>query len=331
MSDLKISQLTSGGDITDTDSIPVERGGANYKVYVGTAAARDTGTSGAVVPLLNGSNTHSGASDFTGGLTVSGVAVATISGVQTLTNKTINLSSNTLTGTTAQFNTALSDGDFATLAGTETLTNKTINLSSNTLTGTVAQFNTALSDGDFATLAGIETLSGKQIGIRSSGTGAFDMRVLNTENLTAQRDLTVTLNNANRTVNLSGNLTVSADTTLNHGTYTPTLTNVTNITASTAYVSQWMRVGNIVTVSGRVDIDPNLGGSTASELGVSLPIASNFTGANLNQCNGTFVSNATGQAGAIFSDATNDRAQFLFLATNTANASFSFTFTYVIA
>lgn len=44
----------------------------------------------------------------------------------TLTNKTVNLSSNTLTGTTAQFNVALSDGSFATLAGTETLTNKTL-------------------------------------------------------------------------------------------------------------------------------------------------------------------------------------------------------------
>ena len=31
-----------------------------------------------------------------------------------------------ITGTTAQFNTALTDGDFATLAGTETLTNKRI-------------------------------------------------------------------------------------------------------------------------------------------------------------------------------------------------------------
>jgi hypothetical protein len=51
----------------------------------------------------------------------------------TLTNKTINLSNNTLTGTVAQFNTALSDGDFVTLTGTETLTNKT--LSSPVLTG----------------------------------------------------------------------------------------------------------------------------------------------------------------------------------------------------
>ncbi len=55
-------------------------------------------------------------------LAVEGVAIPTASSTTTFTNKTINLSSNTLSGTTAQFNTALSDGDFATLAGTETLT-----------------------------------------------------------------------------------------------------------------------------------------------------------------------------------------------------------------
>ena len=48
------------------------------------------------------------------------------SGTVTLSNKSIDLSSNTLTGTTAEFNTALSDNDFATLTGTETLTNKTL-------------------------------------------------------------------------------------------------------------------------------------------------------------------------------------------------------------
>jgi len=46
----------------------------------------------------------------------------------TLTNKTIALGSNTISGTTAEFNSALSDGSFATLAGTETLTNKTLDL-----------------------------------------------------------------------------------------------------------------------------------------------------------------------------------------------------------
>ena len=48
------------------------------------------------------------------------------SGTVTLSNKSIDLSTNTLTGTTAEFNTALSDNDFATLNGTETLTNKTL-------------------------------------------------------------------------------------------------------------------------------------------------------------------------------------------------------------
>jgi len=50
----------------------------------------------------------------------------------TLTNKTINLSSNTLSMTIAQANTALSDGDFATLVGTETITNKDLSSSTNT-------------------------------------------------------------------------------------------------------------------------------------------------------------------------------------------------------
>jgi len=39
---------------------------------------------------------------------------------------TLDLSEGTLTGTTAEFNSALSDGSFATLAGTETLSNKTL-------------------------------------------------------------------------------------------------------------------------------------------------------------------------------------------------------------
>jgi len=52
--------------------------------------------------------------------------VTTNSGTQTLTNKTIDLGNNTLTGTTAEFNSALQDDSFATLTGTETLTNKTL-------------------------------------------------------------------------------------------------------------------------------------------------------------------------------------------------------------
>jgi hypothetical protein len=81
----------------------------------------------------------------------------------TLTNKSISLTTNTITGTKAEFNSAMSDADFASLAGSETLTNKTISLASNTISGTTAEFNTALTDDNFATLAGTETLTNKTI------------------------------------------------------------------------------------------------------------------------------------------------------------------------
>ena len=77
------------------------------------------------------------------GSTAGGFELVQKAATQTLTNKTLALGSNTVSGTTAQFNTALSDGSFATLAGSETLTNKTINASNNTLSNIA---NSALSN-----------------------------------------------------------------------------------------------------------------------------------------------------------------------------------------
>ena len=97
--------------------------------------------------------------------------ITTGSSTGSFTNKTFNLANNTLTGTLAEFNSALSTGNFATLAGNETLTNKTVSLaeaSGNVLTGTLAEFNTALSDGDFATLAGVETLTNKTVNLAAA-------------------------------------------------------------------------------------------------------------------------------------------------------------------
>lgn len=111
------------------------------------------------------------------------------------------------------------------------------------------------------------------------------------------------------------------------GTYTPTLTNVTNITASTAYQCQWIRVGNVVTVSGKVDIDVTLG--IASELGMSLPIASNLT-AEQNLGGTASSSAAASLVTAVKADATNDRAAFVFTAVSLTNDSYFFEFEYLI-
>ena len=82
---------------------------------------------------------------------------------KTLTNKSIDLDANTLTGTLTEFNSALQSESFAGLAATQTLTNKTIDLDANTLTGTLTEFNSALQSESFVGLAASQTLTNKSL------------------------------------------------------------------------------------------------------------------------------------------------------------------------
>ena len=92
-----------------------------------------------------------------------GTTLAIISKTQTLSNKTIDLGSNTVTGSLAEFNTALQSDTFTTAASTTTFTNKTIDLGDNTATGSLAEFNTALQGDSFVSLTGSETLTNKTL------------------------------------------------------------------------------------------------------------------------------------------------------------------------
>lgn len=115
---------------------------------------------------------------------------------------------------------------------------------------------------------------------------------------------------------------------LSSSTYTPTLTNVANLAASTAFVCQWCRVGGIVTVSGKVDVDPTLT-ATATELGISLPVASNFT-ANQQASGVAACPGIAGQVAAIVADTTNDRAAMQWIAGDITNQPMHFIFSYQV-
>jgi hypothetical protein len=186
ISNIEVADLASGVLDTDLSSVSASddtlASAKAIKAYVDTQTASqmttftisdDSSTTSTItqsdtLQFLGGTGIGSTVSGDTVTFAIDNTVVTT-SGTQTLTNKTIDSASNTLTldlgegtltGTTAEFNTALQDGSFATLAGTETLTNKTINSASNTITITESD----ISDlGSYITASSTDTLSNKTI------------------------------------------------------------------------------------------------------------------------------------------------------------------------
>lgn len=119
------------------------------------------------------------------------------------------------------------------------------------------------------------------------------------------------------------NNTYASGSTEKGDTYTPTLTNVTNITSSGANLCNYIRMGKTIIVYGFVTFTPTA--ASAVELDISLPIPSNLTTnfQAIGQCG-----NNVGNSGTVISNPTNDRARISYTPTSTALQSLSFSFMY---
>ena len=98
---------------------------AKQTINIGSTANDGTGSTLRVGGDIINDNFNEIYTAFGDGSTLtSGFVSAT--GTVTLTNKTVDLGDNTLTGSLAEFNTALQGDSFVSLTGSETLTNKTL-------------------------------------------------------------------------------------------------------------------------------------------------------------------------------------------------------------
>lgn len=107
------------------------------------------------------------------------------------------------------------------------------------------------------------------------------------------------------------------------GTYTPTFTLTTNITAATAVAAwSWVRVGDVFRVSGAVNITPTASG--ACELRCSLPIAATLSAGEMG---GTGSDSGLHGSGRFSASAANNAA-FLFTAASATISTFGVDFGY---
>lgn len=168
------------------------------------------------------------------------VAIGTGTGVTTLNLNAIGvtttgaLGASTLNLTDSSNQIVLQSGGVTgTITWTPTTSNKILTIpdATTTLVGTdttqtLTNKTLTLPDINGGTADSLTSLS-----IRSSGTGAYDVTIANTENLTAGRTLTFKLNDAARIIDIAGNLTLAnAFTTSGNYALTLTTTNTTNAT-----------------------------------------------------------------------------------------------------
>ena len=208
------------------------------------------------------------------------VNVFVSSGTTSVTNKTITLGGNTITGTTAQFNAALTDNDFATLAGSEVLTNKSISGAANTFTNIP---NSALTNSTISGISLGSNLNSLSLGV--SGTGLSGSA---TYNGSSGQTFTVT---SNATSSNTGSTIVARDSSGNFSAGTITASGLTLSGALRDKDNASGSSGQILASTGSNTVQWINSSSAAVGSATSVSITSENTNASRNI---TFVANTSG-------------------------------------
>ena len=194
---------------------------AKQTINIGSAANDGTGSSLRAGGDLINDNFNEIYTALGDGSTLSSGFV-TASSTTTFTNKTLDLggTGNTLTGSLAEFNTALQGDSFVSLTGSETLTNKTLT------TPTIAEID---ATGDFTIDAVTDIVldaDGGDIFFKDAGT-TFGSATNNSGNLIVKSGTTTALTFTGANVLAGGNLEVTGNLTVNGTTTTVNSTNTT--------------------------------------------------------------------------------------------------------
>ena len=212
---------------------------------------------------------------------------------------------------------------------------KAVNLAKGTSVAAAGTVDIWATDGNLVHLTGAGTVV--SFGTSTQAGATRDVIVDGTVLITHDGTRIVTEGTSNITTQPNDIFKIFADSTTKHyvsyhyptpyGTYTPALTNGTNVAASTAYACNWMRVGNMVQVFGKLDIDPIAAASTIIE--ISLPVASTIAvNENLGGVAALFGNGM--EAAGIQGNSGTGKATMRWTAVSTANESWSFTFGYKV-
>lgn len=115
-----------------------------------------------------------------------------------------------------------------------------------------------------------------------------------------------------------------------YGTYTPTLTAITNVSASSANTSGWIRIGNAVLVFAQISVTATAAGAL-TVIDISLPVASNFGATTQAVGVGSIFTAGTEVAAiSVSANATNDRARATFVSSSVNARTYTLVFGYIV-